>query len=64
VYDWRLVLGFVDGHPAILVCDPAAPSPTPLYFVLLEWKEGGIANIRDFRHASYAIDGARIVVST
>jgi RNA polymerase sigma-70 factor (ECF subfamily) len=62
VQDWRLVPGFVDGRPAVLVCDPAALSPTPLYFVLLEWTEGSVASIRDFRHARYAIDGARIVV--
>jgi RNA polymerase sigma-70 factor (ECF subfamily) len=62
VDDWRLALGFVDGRPAVLVFDPAAASPTPLYFVLLEWRGSGIAGIRDFRHARYAIEGARIAV--
>jgi hypothetical protein len=31
-----------------------------LYFIVLQWGEGGLASIRDFRHARYAIEGARI----
>jgi RNA polymerase sigma-70 factor (ECF subfamily) len=61
VDDWRLVPGFVDGRPAILVHDPASPAGPPVYFVLLHWVDGGLANIRDFRYARYAMDGAEIV---
>jgi RNA polymerase sigma-70 factor (ECF subfamily) len=58
VRDWRLVAGLVEGRPAILVFDPDAAHAAPKYFMLLGWAAGKIATIRDFRHASYAIDGA------
>jgi RNA polymerase sigma-70 factor (ECF subfamily) len=58
VRDWRLVAGLVEGRPAILVFDPNAAHKAPKYFMLLGWAAGKIATIRDFRHASYAIDGA------
>ena len=60
--DWRLVAGQVDGRPAILVFDPNAPNGPPKSFMLLDWSAGKVAAIRDFRHASYAIDGAECVV--
>ncbi|MGY3619063.1 sigma-70 family RNA polymerase sigma factor [Bradyrhizobium sp. USDA 10063] len=57
--DWHLVPGLVEGRPAILVFDPAAPGPTrPKYFVLLDWQADRVASIRDFRHAPYVIEGA------
>jgi RNA polymerase sigma-70 factor (ECF subfamily) len=58
---WHMRLGFVEGRPAIIgseLADPARPS----YFVLLEWQDGKVLAIRDFRHARYAIEGAEIVV--
>jgi RNA polymerase sigma-70 factor (ECF subfamily) len=60
VHDWHLVPGFVEGHPAVLVRDPGDPSGAPAYFVLLEWTDDRVGNIRDFRHARYAIEGARL----
>jgi RNA polymerase sigma-70 factor (ECF subfamily) len=57
IADWHLVVGQVDGQPAILVCDPAA-TRTPRYVMLLQWSAGRVAAIRDFRHASYIIEGA------
>ena len=62
VSDWRLVAGLVEGQPAILVFDPNAPGQGPKYFMLLGWAAGKVATIRDFRHASYAIDGAEYSV--
>jgi RNA polymerase sigma-70 factor, ECF subfamily len=62
VSDWYLVPGLVEGRPAILVFDPNAPDAGPKYFMLLGWTAGKIAAIRDFRHASYAIDGAEYSV--
>jgi RNA polymerase sigma-70 factor, ECF subfamily len=56
--DWHLVPGLVEGRPAILVFDPNAPHSRPKYFMLLDWSAGKVAGIRDFRHASYIIDGA------
>jgi RNA polymerase sigma-70 factor, ECF subfamily len=56
--DWRLVPGLVEGHPAILVFDPNEPDSAAKYFMLLQWSAGKVAEIRDFRHARYVIDGA------
>jgi RNA polymerase sigma-70 factor (ECF subfamily) len=58
VTDWRLVPGLVEGRPAILVFDPDQPDAAPKYFMLLQWSGGKVADIRDFRHAAYVIDGA------
>jgi RNA polymerase sigma-70 factor (ECF subfamily) len=63
VDDWRFVPGFVDRRPALLVFDPRDPSAPPAYFVLLEWADDKLTNIRDFRHAPYAIEGAEILVT-
>ena len=56
--DWHLVPGLVEGHPAILVFDPNAPGSGPKYFMLLNWQADRVADIRDFRHAPYVIEGA------
>jgi RNA polymerase sigma-70 factor (ECF subfamily) len=56
--DWQLVPGLVEGRPAILVFDPNAPDGPPKYFMLLGWEGDKVAAIRDFRYASYVIDGA------
>jgi RNA polymerase sigma-70 factor (ECF subfamily) len=62
IADWRLVPGLVDGRPAALVFDPGDSSGRPTYFVLLEWGGDGLVNIRDFRFARYAIEGAELLV--
>jgi RNA polymerase sigma-70 factor (ECF subfamily) len=62
IADWHLVAGLVDGRPAALVRDPGDPSGRPAYFVLLEWGGDGLVNIRDFRFARYAIEGAEVLV--
>jgi RNA polymerase sigma-70 factor, ECF subfamily len=59
--DWQLVPGLADGRPAALVRDAADPSGAPAYFVLLQWSGDGVAAIRDFRYARYAMDGAELV---
>jgi RNA polymerase sigma-70 factor, ECF subfamily len=59
---WRLVPGLVEGRPAALVFDPGDSSGRPMYFVLLEWGSNGLVNIRDFRYARYAIEGAELLV--
>jgi RNA polymerase sigma-70 factor (ECF subfamily) len=60
--DWHLVPGLVEKHPAILVFDPSKPGSGPKYFMLLHWSAGKVAAIRDFRHASYVVDGAEYLV--
>ena len=62
VSDWHLVPGLVEGRPAILVFDPDSPNSKPKYFMLLDWSADKVAGIRDFRHASYVIDGAEYLI--
>jgi RNA polymerase sigma-70 factor (ECF subfamily) len=62
VGDWHLVPGLVEGRSAILVFDPNDPDSGPKYFMLLQWSADKVADIRDFRHASYVIDGAEYLV--
>jgi RNA polymerase sigma-70 factor (ECF subfamily) len=62
VGDWRFVAGLVDRRPAILVLDPDVPAGPPKYFILLEWRGDGIASIRDFLFARYAMDGAELMM--
>jgi RNA polymerase sigma-70 factor (ECF subfamily) len=52
-------LGFVDGHPAMLVYEAAAPDVVS-YFVVLDWAGSSVAHIRDFLYAPYALEGATI----
>jgi RNA polymerase sigma-70 factor (ECF subfamily) len=61
--DWQLVPGLVDRRPALLVRDSVDPRKPPAYFILLDWLGDEVANIRDFRYARYALDGAEVVVS-
>jgi len=62
IADWHLVPGLVEGRPAILVFDPTQPGAAPKYFMLLQWSADKVAEIRDFRHAPYVIDGAEYLV--
>ena len=57
IADWHMVPGLVEGRPAILVFD-TGDDRRPKYFILLNWSAGRVAAIRDFRHASYIVDGA------
>ena len=50
--------GLVEGRPAILVFDPEAAEGPPKYFMLLDWAGDKVATIRDFRYATYVVDGA------
>jgi RNA polymerase sigma-70 factor (ECF subfamily) len=60
--DWQFALALVDRRQALVVRDPGDPSATPAYFVLLQWSADRLTNIRDFRYARYAIEGAEIVI--
>jgi RNA polymerase sigma-70 factor (ECF subfamily) len=59
--DWHLAPGFVDRRPALIVRGPHDVGRRPAYFILLRWTEAGVAAIRDFRHAPYAIEGAEVI---
>ena len=58
--DWRFSAGVVDGRPVLLVHDPADPTDAAAYFVALEWAEGRVTAIRDFRYARYVADRALV----
>ncbi len=60
INDWHLVPGLVDRRPAMIVRDPSDPSGTPAYFILLQWAGDRVVNIRDFRFARYATEGAEL----
>ena len=60
--DWRLIPGLVDRYPAVLVRDPSDPIGKPVYFILLQWEDRRVANIRDFRFARYATEGAELSI--
>jgi RNA polymerase sigma-70 factor (ECF subfamily) len=54
--DWRFSPGLAEGRPALLASDPGAAAEAILYVVLLDWADGRIASIRDFRYASYVME--------
>ena len=62
VYDWHFAAGLVDGRPAALVHRPDISPWAPAYFVLLAWDGERVMQIRDFRHARYATEGAELSV--
>lgn len=59
-HDWIFEPGIVEGHPAAIVRDPADPSGTPTYFILLAWSGKQVLTIRDFRYARYAVPDAHL----
>lgn len=59
-HDWVLSLGFVEGQPAILVHDPVGDPALPWSLMLVEWRDGQVTLIRDFRYGRYVMDAARI----
>lgn len=56
--DIRAEAGFVDGVPAIAMFSPPS-SATPAYFILLEWDNGRVSLIRDFRYVPYIATDAQ-----
>jgi RNA polymerase sigma-70 factor, ECF subfamily len=58
--DWHLVPGLVEGRPAVVVLDPDQPAGPPAYFMLIDWRDDWLLNVRDFRYARYVVDGAEV----
>jgi RNA polymerase sigma-70 factor (ECF subfamily) len=56
-FDWKFAPGVVEGRPALLVSNPADTSEAAQYIVLVDWMNGCICGIRDFRYAKYVTDG-------
>jgi RNA polymerase sigma factor (sigma-70 family) len=55
--DLRVEVGLADGVPALAFFRPS--STQPAYFVRLEWEDGRVVHIRDFRYVPYIAEGAR-----
>ncbi|AZO67208.1 MULTISPECIES: sigma-70 family RNA polymerase sigma factor [unclassified Mesorhizobium] len=58
--DWALSLGFVDGKPAILIRNPQEPDGAVRGFMLVEWRDERVVQIRDFRYATWCLVDAEI----
>ena len=54
---WRFSFGAVEGRPAMLVFDRGAME-APAHFVLVDWHDDQISEIRDFLFAPYVLDAA------
>jgi RNA polymerase sigma-70 factor (ECF subfamily) len=61
--DWELVVGTIEGRPAVIVRDRRAPARAPMYFVLLVWEGDRLSLIRDFRYARYVMGDAEIALA-
>jgi RNA polymerase sigma-70 factor, ECF subfamily len=60
--DWHFVPGLVEGRTAVLVRNPSDPSGKVGYFIVLQWEGDRVANIRDFRFARHATEGAELLM--
>ncbi|HEY4366134.1 MAG TPA: RNA polymerase sigma factor [Steroidobacteraceae bacterium] len=59
--DWEFSAGLAEGRPALLVSNPQNTSDVVDYVVLLDWSNGRIRSIRDFRYAKYITDGLTVI---
>ncbi len=57
---WAFAPGLVEGRPAMLVYDRDVSLGQPAYFVALTFRDGQVADIRDFLLARYATEGVRM----
>ena len=53
---WRFALGAVEGQPAMLVFDSTGAMERPAHFVLIDWSESRIIEIRDFLFTPYVLE--------
>ena len=59
----RLAPAWLDGREVIAVYeDPQAVKPS--YLMWLEWTDGRISFIRDYRHVRYVVDDAELVLAS
>lgn len=56
--DWLMAPGRVEGCPAMLAFDVEDKAGGPIYFILLDFADGALNHIRDFRYARYAMADA------
>jgi RNA polymerase sigma-70 factor (ECF subfamily) len=55
----RLAPAWVEGREVIAVFERGAGT-IPSYFMWLEWRDGRISFIRDYRYARYIVDDAKL----
>ena len=58
----RLQPAWVEGREVIAVFEDSAGA-APSYFLWLEWRDGRISFIRDYRYARYIVDGAGLMLA-
>jgi RNA polymerase sigma-70 factor (ECF subfamily) len=58
----RLQPAWVEGREVIAVFEDSAGA-APSYFLWLEWRDGLISFIRDYRYARYIVEGAELVLA-
>jgi RNA polymerase sigma factor (sigma-70 family) len=58
----RLQPAWVEGREVIAVFEDGAGAE-PSYFMWLEWQNGRISFIRDYRYARYILDGAKLMLA-
>jgi RNA polymerase sigma-70 factor (ECF subfamily) len=58
----RLQPAWVEGREVIAVFEKGAGT-TPSYFMWLEWRDGRISFIRDYRYARYVVDDAKLMLA-
>jgi len=56
VTKWRFAFGAIEGQPAMLVFDSTGAMEKPAHFVLIDWTESQIIEIRDFLFAPYVLE--------
>jgi RNA polymerase sigma-70 factor, ECF subfamily len=59
----RLAPAWVEGREVIAVFEDGA-GPEPSYFMWLDWRDGRISFIRDYRYARYILDDAELMLAT
>lgn len=62
VSDWHLVPAHLDGHEVLAVMrEPGAAQPG--YFIELQWRDGQVVAIRDYRYVHYIAEDAAMVLA-
>lgn len=54
--DWRVAVGEAEGRPVLLFTDPGQPELGLTHVALIDWAQGRIAAIRDFKYAPYVLE--------
>lgn len=58
--DWRVAVGEAEGRPVLLFTDPAHPELGLNHVALIDWTDGRIAAIRDFKYAPYVLESLEL----